>query len=337
MTVCIYCDDTIDLRLEEIVPNLNRLAPSLHFVEGNTEFLLPDLVVSAPQSYRQIDKAIDKETSDADEVLLFTAKPYDNNFFWESSEKKVIVSLSGWEHLTNLSHNNGTVYFACAILVRGLDMGDVHKKNTGCINDFWWDKTGVNIGMRSAYVCPRCRQKFRKHATPQRETILHEIEAILNDLSAASRSNMDICDFWALHKEDQIFDVFLCHNSQDKEAIREMNDRLKKSGINTWFDEERLPPGQLWQDMLEEQIAQISTAAVFVGKSGIGPWQHMEIRAFLQEFVRRRCPIIPVILSDCTNVPQLPLFLSQLTWVDFRKTTPDPYKQLLWGITGKKP
>lgn len=337
MKVCLYRDKTIDLKIEDIISNLNRLAPSLNFHKGNSKFSLPGLVVSAPQTYRQIDKSIDRETSDDDVVLLFTEKRYDNNFFFDSEGKMVIVSLSGWGRLTNLSRNNGAVYFACAILVRNFPFGDTHKVNTGCINDFWRDKTGVDIGMRSAFVCPRCLQNFRERATNEQEKILHEVETILNDLSAASRLNIDICDFWRPRKDGGAFDVFLCHNSQEKGAIRDMNARLKGSGINTWLDEEQLPPGRPWQDGLEEQIPQIRAAAVFVGASGIGPWQNVEVKAFLREFVRRQCPIIPVILPDCTNVPQLPLFLGQFTWVDFRKSTPDPYNQLLWGITGKKP
>ncbi|MDP2953249.1 MAG: toll/interleukin-1 receptor domain-containing protein, partial [Chloroflexota bacterium] len=115
------------------------------------------------------------------------------------------------------------------------------------------------------------------------------------------------------------------------------NGRLVQSKIRTWLDEEQLPPGRAWQDLLEEQIQSVRTAAVFVGRSGVGPWQNIEIRAFLQEFVRRQCPVIPVILPDCTKVPPLPLFLRQLTWVDFRKKTPDPFSLLVWGITGVKP
>jgi hypothetical protein len=77
--------------------------------------------------------------------------------------------------------------------------------------------------------------------------------------------------------------------------------------------------------------------AVFVGESGFGPWQDLEMQAFLREFVKRRCPVIPVILPDCDNVPDLPVFLSGMTWVDFRVDDPDPLKKLVWGITGKKP
>jgi hypothetical protein len=69
----------------------------------------------------------------------------------------------------------------------------------------------------------------------------------------------------------------------------------------------------------------------------LGPWHNVETRALIQEFVRRQCAVIPVILNDCTNVPRLPLFLSQLTWVDFRRASPDPFGRLLWGITGVRP
>ena len=80
----------------------------------------------------------------------------------------------------------------------------------------------------------------------------------------------------------------------------------------------------------------IKSAAVFVGKNGIGPWQQEELTAFLREFLNRRCPVIPVILPDAATKPRLPIFLNSKTWVDFRKDDPDPMEQLIWGITGNK-
>jgi hypothetical protein len=41
-----------------------------------------------------------------------------------------------------------------------------------------------------------------------------------------------------------------------------------------------------WQKGLEEQISKGKSVAVFVGKSGIGPWQDKEIEAFLGEAVK---------------------------------------------------
>ena len=73
-----------------------------------------------------------------------------------------------------------------------------------------------------------------------------------------------------------------------------------------------------------------------VGGRGRGPWQNMELDAFIREFVRRECPVIPVILNDCKNVPNLPIFLQGMTWVDFRQQDPDPMALLIWGITGER-
>lgn len=133
------------------------------------------------------------------------------------------------------------------------------------------------------------------------------------------------------------FDVFLCHNSQDKLEVKEIGQLLKKRGIQPWLDEWELQPGLPWQDALEDQIPNIRSAAVFVGSNGTGPWQAMEIAAFLREFVKRKCPVIPILLGSASTAPHLPTFLRGMTWVDFRKREPDPLDQLIFGITGKKP
>ncbi|MFN5593544.1 MAG: TIR domain-containing protein, partial [Aphanizomenon sp.] len=133
------------------------------------------------------------------------------------------------------------------------------------------------------------------------------------------------------------FDVFLCHNSQDKPAVIEIANQLKANNINPWLDKWHLRPGSSWQDSLEDQIDQIRTAAVFVGNSGLGPWQIEEIKAFLRAFVNRKCPVIPVLLPNAPQKPQIPLFLEGLMWVDFREHDPEPLGQLIWGITGIKP
>jgi formylglycine-generating enzyme required for sulfatase activity len=133
------------------------------------------------------------------------------------------------------------------------------------------------------------------------------------------------------------FDVFLCHNSQDKPAVIEIANQLKANNINPWLDKWHLRPGSSWQDLLEDQINEIRTAAVFVGDSGLGPWEIEEVKAFLRAFVNRKCPVIPVLLPNAPQKPQLPVFLEGLMWVDFRQHDPEPLGQLIWGITGIKP
>ncbi|MGC1296198.1 MAG: toll/interleukin-1 receptor domain-containing protein [Alloacidobacterium sp.] len=135
----------------------------------------------------------------------------------------------------------------------------------------------------------------------------------------------------------EIFDVFLCHNSADKPAVREIAQKLVKEGIKPWLDIEQIPPGASWQTELGEQINSIKSAAVFVGNRGIGPWQNEEIQAFLSQFMERKCPVIPTILGSADTMPELPWTLKNRHRVDFRVSDPDPLKQLIWGITRQKP
>ena len=132
------------------------------------------------------------------------------------------------------------------------------------------------------------------------------------------------------------YDVFLCHNSADKRSVVRIGKLLKEHSILPWLDEWDLRPGLLWQNAIEHQIKRIKAAAVFIGENGTGPWQDLEQAAFLREFVRRGLPVIPVILPDCENIPDLPIFLQGMTWVDFRNQELDALERLIWGITGKR-
>lgn len=133
------------------------------------------------------------------------------------------------------------------------------------------------------------------------------------------------------------YDVFLCHNGEDKPAVRKIAADLKARGIRPWLDEEEIRPGTSWQEAISRQIQEIRSAAVFVGETGFGPWQNHEIQGLLSQFVNRRCPVIPVVLPTATSTPEWPWTLSSLHRVDFRESNPDPIDQLVWGITGERP
>jgi hypothetical protein len=80
-----------------------------------------------------------------------------------------------------------------------------------------------------------------------------------------SRSEAFIAEEEPVH-----FDVFLCHNSADKLAVRWTAERLRERGIRPWLDEDELRPGRSWQEELEKLIEHINAAAVFVGPVELG-------------------------------------------------------------------
>ena len=133
-------------------------------------------------------------------------------------------------------------------------------------------------------------------------------------------------------------DVFLSHNGKDKAIVRELAQALRARGLDPWLDEWELVPGRPWQQAIEEVIIATRTASVLVGPDGIGPWEEPEMRACLEEAVRRDMPVIPVLLPGSATTPTLPLFLKGFTWVDLRAGLDQAgLDRLEWGITGVKP
>ena len=133
------------------------------------------------------------------------------------------------------------------------------------------------------------------------------------------------------------FDVFLCHNSEDKPAVREIAQKLSEENIKAWLDEADIRAGNFWHTDIGQQIETVKSAAVFVGQHGVGSWQDREIVALLNQFDRRGCPVMPVILPSAGAKPVLPWSLVGSQCVDFRATDSHPLKRLIWGITGEKP
>jgi TIR domain len=135
------------------------------------------------------------------------------------------------------------------------------------------------------------------------------------------------------------FDVFLSHNSADKPAVEILARRLQAAGVKVWLDKWSLIPGEPWQEALEEGLDRSRTVAIAIGPAGIGPWQNEEMRSALDIRVRDRgYRVIPLLLpgADLRRHP-IPLFLSRLTWVDFRAglAEADAFAGLLSGIRGQ--
>jgi WD40 repeat protein len=132
------------------------------------------------------------------------------------------------------------------------------------------------------------------------------------------------------------YDVFLCYNSKDRAEVAAIGDRLKEHGVLPWLDIWAIRPGTRWQKELHKCIKSIRSAAVFIGPRGAGPWQELEVESILGQLAKAGCPIIPVILEGRQSTPRLPAFLGGWHVVDMRQPEPDPFEQLVWGITGER-
>ncbi|NEP46230.1 MAG: TIR domain-containing protein [Okeania sp. SIO2G4] len=108
--------------------------------------------------------------------------------------------------------------------------------------------------------------------------------------------------------EQKEFDVFLSHNSSDKDSIRVIAEKLENGGIVPWIDEGQFKGGDDWQRKLYQTLNKTEMAFIFLGISGLGPWQEKEISYLYGLYMssENKSPkIVPVVLPGASpnNIP----------------------------------
>jgi hypothetical protein len=154
---------------------------------------------------------------------------------------------------------------------------------------------------------------------------------------ANAQSTPSTADVLAQKIENGTYDVYICYHEANETEVFKIGEQLKARSVLPWFDIIDVQPGTPERQQQEQQIEKIPAAAVFVGQHAVANWQALQMYSFIEQFVQRGSPVIPVLLADAPQKPRLPVFLANFAWVDFRRLVPDPMGQLIWGITGKRP
>ena len=111
--------------------------------------------------------------------------------------------------------------------------------------------------------------------------------------------------------------VFLCHSSTDKPAVRELDRRLREDKFEPWLDEKKLIPGQDWKEAIEAAVRASDAVVVCLSPGSVrreGPLQR-EIRIALDaadEKPEGTIFVIPARLSP-VNIPSR---LARWHWVN---------------------
>jgi tetratricopeptide (TPR) repeat protein len=132
------------------------------------------------------------------------------------------------------------------------------------------------------------------------------------------------------------YDVFLSYSRSDADTVTAMAEELRKLGFTVWFDKEALVPGAAWRHSIEEAITKAGSIAVFVGASGLSPWQQAEVRDFLPPApTSLPSPRVVPILLPGAEPKLLPPFVQSLPSVDMRKgVSEDAMARLVNTIEG---
>lgn len=135
------------------------------------------------------------------------------------------------------------------------------------------------------------------------------------------------------------YDAFASYNSRQSKLVEEICIWLEDyGGLNIWKDNWELTGGDNWIEKLPEAIVKSKAIIVFIGKDGIGPWHNEEINYGLQQHIKNKLiRIIPVILPEAPDNPNIPPFLNARNYVDLRNFDEWEKYKLRCAIVGKPP
>ncbi len=127
--------------------------------------------------------------------------------------------------------------------------------------------------------------------------------------------------------------VFLCHSSGDKTAVRKLYQQLKNDGFQPWLDEENLLPGQDWELEIEKAVESADIILVCLSQSSVTKVGYVQKEIKFALDIADRQPegsifIIPVKLQDC----QIPRRLSNKQWVDLYTDAVKGYSRLVTAL-----
>src|ERR1700733_492526 len=122
--------------------------------------------------------------------------------------------------------------------------------------------------------------------------------------------------------------VFLCHCSEDKEAVREIDRVLKADGFQPWLDEDEILPARMWDREIQRGLR--ASHAIIVCLSKTFTWKEGYVQKELRYAIDLAAEkpdgavfLIPVRLEDCEILASL----ANLQFIDWFKH--DGHEKLL--------
>ena len=98
--------------------------------------------------------------------------------------------------------------------------------------------------------------------------------------------------------------IFLCHASEDKDSVSDINRQLSDQGYATWLDEQNLLPGQNWDMEIKKAIKKADVVLILLSTSSKGKRGYFQKEIKLALDVLQEVPddeifLIPAMLEKC--------------------------------------
>ncbi|MGH8906966.1 MAG: toll/interleukin-1 receptor domain-containing protein [Egibacteraceae bacterium] len=136
------------------------------------------------------------------------------------------------------------------------------------------------------------------------------------------------------------WDVFVSYGHGDAEWVTVLAANLRGADFKVFYDELEIAGGDRFVGRLEEGLRNSTNGVLVVSAHALSrPWVRQEYEAMLRAAVAdpsRR--LVPVLLADA----ELPVFLANRDWVDFRAATTGPpydaaFDELVRALRGQPP
>ena len=134
-----------------------------------------------------------------------------------------------------------------------------------------------------------------------------------------------------------MFDVFISYGHQDQDWVRTLAENLYRAGLEVFYDEWEIAPGDVLVHRLDEGIRTSRSGILVISSASLSrPWVMEEYGAMLTRAVAGQQRLIPVLLGEA----ELPPFLAARVWVDFRHADGPEYdrrvSQLVAALRGER-
>jgi hypothetical protein len=139
------------------------------------------------------------------------------------------------------------------------------------------------------------------------------------------------------------YDVYLSYSAADSVAVEELARRLVGEGIRPLLNRGGFIVSKSLVDEVVRALDESATCAVIIGPSGLDARRDAELTVIKSRLSdsRGRYRVIPVLLPGLEpgQRGELPSFLAQYQWVEFKATLDDDqaFRRLVWGIRGVEP
>lgn len=124
--------------------------------------------------------------------------------------------------------------------------------------------------------------------------------------------------------------IFISYSHSDKAFAESLALQLVHAKQNVWIDTWELNAGESLIERIEGALGGADAILVLLSKTSVqSEWCKKELRSGLvRELEEKAVLVIPIVLDDC----EVPLFLKEKLWVDFRKNKDEQWVLLLRSL-----